>query len=323
MTGSAGFIGSHLLEALLRARPAAWSAWTTSRPATARNLERGAARRSAPRPGRGTASSKATSSTSRPAARPATGVDIVLHQAALGSVPRSIADPLAHPRSQRHRLPQHAGRRARRRGASASSTPPRAPPTATTPALPKVEDMIGRPLSPYAVTKYVERAVCRRVRALLRHADDRPALLQRVRRAPGSRGRLCRGDPALDRAMLARRAGRINGDGETSRDFCYVANVVQANLLRRDSSTTPQRAEPGLQRRGGRAHDAQPAARAPARCCSPRKASRRSPSPSTAPFRAGDVRHSLADISLGTARAWATRQRTLSQAGSRRHCRGT
>ena len=99
------------------------------------------------------------------------------------------------------------------------------------PGLPKVEDGIGRPLSPYAVTKYRRRALRRRLRPLLRHRDHRPALFQRVRSAAGSGGRLRRGDSALDSGMLSGVPVTIYGDGETSRDFCYVANVVQANLL--------------------------------------------------------------------------------------------
>ena len=95
VTGSAGFIGSHLRRGAAAPRPAASSASTTSRPAIARNLDEVRAAVGERGVARGTASSKATSPT-RDACRAACeGVDIVLHQAALGSVPRSIADPLA------------------------------------------------------------------------------------------------------------------------------------------------------------------------------------------------------------------------------------
>ena len=75
---------------------------------------RGARRGRRRRAGGATRSSKATSPTRTPACAPASGVDIVLHEAALGSVPRSIDDPLRDARRQRHRLSQHARRRARR-----------------------------------------------------------------------------------------------------------------------------------------------------------------------------------------------------------------
>ena len=125
-----------------------------------------------------------------------------------GSVPRSIEDPLRYARRQCDRFPQHAGGRARCEACSASSTPRRARRTATIPGLPKVEDAIGRPLSPYAVTKLVDELYADVFAPLLRPGDHRPALFQRVRPAPGSERRLRRGDPALGRRDAARRAGR-------------------------------------------------------------------------------------------------------------------
>ena len=100
------------------------------------------------------------------------------------------------------------------------------------PGLPKVEDEIGAPLSPYAVTKLVNELYADVFGRCYGIDDDRPALLQRVRPAPGPGRRLRGRDPALGRRD-ARGDSRstINGDGETTRDFCYVANVVQANLL--------------------------------------------------------------------------------------------
>ena len=86
----------------------------------------------------------------------------------------------------------------------------------------------------------------------------------------------------------------INGDGETSRDFCYIDNAVQANLL---AATTrkPRGREPGLQRRRRRPHHAQPAVRAAAR--EPGRPRREIHlQPVHRDFRAGDVRHSLADF---------------------------
>ena len=125
------------------------------------------------------------------------------------------------------------------------------------PGLPKVEDRIGRPLSPYAVTKYLERALRRRVRPLLRHGDDRPALLQRVRPAPGSRRRLRRGDSALGRgdARAARRSrstatARRRATSATSPTSC---RPTCSRRLTDDSAAL----RPGLQRRGRRTHVAE------------------------------------------------------------------
>lgn len=158
------------------------------------------------------------------------GVDVVLHHAALGSVPRSIDDPLATNRANVDGFlaPLLAARDegvSRFVYAASSST------YGDSPALPKVEDRIGRPLSPYAVTKYVNELyaeVFERVYGVptvgLRYFNvfgprqDPDGAYAAV--IPRWIGQLLRGETCV-----------INGDGETSRDFCYVANVVQANLL--------------------------------------------------------------------------------------------
>jgi UDP-N-acetylglucosamine/UDP-N-acetylgalactosamine 4-epimerase len=158
------------------------------------------------------------------------GIDHVLHQAALGSVPRSIADPIATNESNVSGIvnmlvaARDAGV-ARFVYAASSST------YGDHPALPKVEDTIGRPLSPYAVSKYVGElyaAVFQRTYGLetvgLRYFNvfgprqDPDGAYAAV--IPRWVGRLLRGEPC-----------EIHGDGETSRDFCYIDNVVQANLL--------------------------------------------------------------------------------------------
>ena len=100
------------------------------------------------------------------------------------------------------------------------------------PGLPKVENAIGRPLSPYAVTKYANElyadvfARCYGIEYIgLRYFNI-------FGRAAGPRWRLCRRDPDVDqRSSSAATPVYINGDGDTSRDFCYVQNAVQANLL--------------------------------------------------------------------------------------------
>lgn len=158
------------------------------------------------------------------------GVDVVLHQAALGSVPRSIANPLATHRANIDGF-FHVLAAARDAGvgrfvyAASSST------YGDHPGLPKVEDRIGRPLSPYAVTKYVnelyadvfqrtyglETIGLRYFNVFGRRQDPNGAYAAVI---PLWVASLIRGEPC-----------RINGDGETSRDFSHVENVVQANVL--------------------------------------------------------------------------------------------
>ena len=129
-------------------------------------------------------------------ARACAGVEVVFHEAAIPSVPRSMADPLA---SNDANVDRHAERAARgeeggrRRVVYAASSSA----YGDTPTLPKVETMRPAPLSPYAVVEAGGRALLRGVRGRLRARDGLPALLQRVRRAPGSEVGVRRGDPAL------------------------------------------------------------------------------------------------------------------------------
>jgi UDP-N-acetylglucosamine 4-epimerase len=158
------------------------------------------------------------------------GVDYVLHQAALGSVPRSIEDPLASNRANvdgfLHMLVAAKDAGVKRFVYAASSST-----YGDEPSLPKVEERIGRPLSPYAVTKYVNElyadvfARCYGVETVgLRYFNVFGA-----RQDP--EGAYAAVIPRWVRAMLVAEPVTINGDGETSRDFCYVDNAVQANLL--------------------------------------------------------------------------------------------
>jgi UDP-N-acetylglucosamine 4-epimerase len=158
------------------------------------------------------------------------GVDYVLHQAALGSVPRSLADPIATNETNISGFLNMlvAARDAKVQSfsyAASSST------YGDHPALPKVEANIGNPLSPYAVTKYVNElyaTVFARTYGFnsigLRYFN-----VFGPRQDPG--GAYAAVIPKWIAALLQGDTVYINGDGETSRDFCYVANVVQANLL--------------------------------------------------------------------------------------------
>jgi UDP-N-acetylglucosamine 4-epimerase len=158
------------------------------------------------------------------------GVDYVLHQAALGSVPRSLEDPI---RTNTTNIDGFLNMLVASRDAgvkrfvyaASSST------YGDHPGLPKIEDRIGRPLSPYAVTKYVNElyadvfARCYGLQSIgLRYFN-----VFGPRQDPD--GAYAAVIPKWFGALLRDEPIYINGDGETSRDFCFIANTVQANLL--------------------------------------------------------------------------------------------
>ncbi|MBI1865658.1 MAG: NAD-dependent epimerase/dehydratase family protein, partial [Nitrospirae bacterium] len=157
------------------------------------------------------------------------GVEVVYHQAALGSVPRSIEDPSTTDAVNIHGTVNifSAAREAGvRRVVYASSSSV----YGDEPSLPKVEGRIGRPLSPYALTKLTNE----------RYADLFSSLYGMTlvglryfnifgpRQSPD--GPYAAVIPRFIQALLSKEAATINGDGEQSRDFTYVANAVQANL---------------------------------------------------------------------------------------------
>jgi UDP-N-acetylglucosamine 4-epimerase len=167
-------------------------------------------------------------------ARACKGVDYVLHQAALGSVPRSIEDPLLTNASNItgfvNMLVASRDAGCRRFVYAASSST-----YGDHPGLPKVEDVIGKPLSPYAVTKYVNElyadvfARCYGTQSIgLRYFNI-------FGRRQDPNGAYAAVIPLWIASMIRNMPLYINGDGETSRDFCYIDNVIQANIL---SATT-------------------------------------------------------------------------------------
>ena len=158
------------------------------------------------------------------------GVEYVLHQAALGSVPRSLDDPIASNATNIDGFLNMlvAARDSEVRSftyAASSST------YGDHPALPKVEDAIGKPLSPYAVTKYVNELYA----DVFARAYGFTTIGLRYFNVFGKRqdpaGAYAAVIPKWTAAMIADDDVFINGDGETSRDFCFVDNAVQANLL--------------------------------------------------------------------------------------------
>jgi UDP-N-acetylglucosamine 4-epimerase len=228
VTGAAGFIGSHLIETLLK---------LGQRVTGLDNFSLGSAENIAAVQESVTAAQwrrfhllKADVRDPDACRNACTGVQIVLHQAALGSVPRSLADPIAsHANNVSGHLNMlHAAREAgvdRFVYASSSAI------YGDDPELPRVEARIGRPLSPYALTKRLNEmyadvyARCFGYHSIgLRYfnvfgprqnpAGPYAAVI------PAWIGAMLRGDPVC-----------INGDGSAARDFCYVENAVQANLL--------------------------------------------------------------------------------------------
>lgn len=158
------------------------------------------------------------------------GVDYVLHQAALGSVPRSIENPIATHEANLsgflNILVAARDAKVERFVYAASSST-----YGDHPGLPKVEDKIGKPLSPYAVTKYVNELYA----DVFGRTYGLPAIGLRYFNVFGQRqdpnGAYAAVIPKWFASLLQGGPIYINGDGETSRDFCYIDNVVQANLL--------------------------------------------------------------------------------------------
>ena len=158
------------------------------------------------------------------------GVDYVLHQAALGSVPRSVQDPITTNASNvtgfLNMLVAARDAKVKRFVYAASSST-----YGDHPGLPKIEDQIGKPLSPYAVTKYVNELYANMFGKTygLESVGLRYFNVFGPRQDPN--GAYAAVIPKWIASMIKGEDVYINGDGETSRDFCYIANVVQANLL--------------------------------------------------------------------------------------------
>jgi UDP-N-acetylglucosamine 4-epimerase len=287
VTGAAGFIGSHLVEALLRAGH------------TVRGLDNFAT---------GKHQNIAAFKSSKrfqlfegdicdPAAcgRAASGASIVLHQAAIGSVPLSVLEPgKTHASNVTGFLNMLIAARdaGARRFVYASSSAV----YGDEPGLPKVEERIGRPLSPYAASKLMNEIYA----DVFARSYGMETVGLRYFNVFGPRqdpaGAYAAVIPAWIASLIRDEPVRVNGDGETSRDFCHVANVVQANLAA-SSTTNPDALNQvyniavgerttlnelyallknGLGKRFPHVHNA---------------------SPIFQDFRPGDIRHSLADIS--------------------------
>lgn len=221
------------------------------------------------------------------------GVDYVLHQAALGSVPRSIEDPLgtnaANIDGTLHMLVAARDAGVSRFVYAASSSV-----YGDHPGLPKVEDRIGTPLSPYAVTKYVNELYARVFEGAYGISTIGLRYFNVFGRRQDPDSTYAAVIPKFVSALLRHEAPTIHGDGEQSRDFTYIDNVVLANLL---AVTAPVEAS-------GAAYNVACGERTTLNALygmirdllAPHDPAVRSIEPVHGPPRAGDVRHSLADI---------------------------
>ncbi|MEO7503866.1 MAG: SDR family oxidoreductase [Sphingomicrobium sp.] len=157
------------------------------------------------------------------------GIDIVLHQAALGSVPRSMADPLASHDANVTGFVNLLDA-ARRAGATRFIYAASSSTYGDDPSLPKREAVIGQPLSPYAATKLINEIYA----AVYAKSFGFRATGLRYFNVFGPRqdpdGAYAAVIPKWTAAMLRDQELTVNGDGETSRDFCFIANAVQANI---------------------------------------------------------------------------------------------
>jgi len=297
VTGAAGFIGSNLAEALLRLgqRVVGFDNFATGYRHNVEAVREAVGEEAAARfrfvegDVRDLAACRAVCE----------GVDLVLHQAALGSVPRSIEDPLAT-----HAVNVdgfvHMLVAARDAGvgrfvyASSSSV------YGDHPGLPKVEAEVGTPLSPYAVSKRTNELYARTFQDHYGLETVGLRYFNVFGRRQDPEGAYAAVIPKWIGQLLGGERPVIHGDGETSRDFCYIANVVQANLR---AALAPAAATNAVYNiaYGDRTTLNELYAAIVATMAGQRPGLDL-PEPAYGPFRPGDIRHSLADVSAARER---------------------
>jgi UDP-N-acetylglucosamine 4-epimerase len=295
VTGVAGFIGSNLLEALLKLnqRVVGLDNFSTGRQGNLDDVQKILT----PENWANFSFIQGDIRSINDCRQACDGVDYVLHQAALGSVPRSIEDPIATNQNNidgflNILVAARDAKVTRFVYAASSST------YGDHPDLPKVEDKIGKPLSPYAVTKLVNELYADVFAKIYGFKTVGLRYFNIFGRRQDPDGAYAAVIPKWIASMIKNQPVYINGDGETSRDFCYIENAIQANLLAatvNNADATNQvynvavgdrtslnqlyfHLRDNLAQRFERLKDAQPIYR---------------------DFRSGDVRHSLADTSKG------------------------
>jgi UDP-N-acetylglucosamine 4-epimerase len=296
VTGCAGFIGSNLIESLLQRgqKVVGLDNFSTGFQHNLDQVE-AAVGREAWKRFRFIEGDIRSLDTCRQACK---GVDYVLHEAALGSVPRSIDDPITSHESNvtgfLNMLVAARDAKVRRFVYAASSAA-----YGDHPGLPKVEETIGRPLSPYGAGKYMNE--------LYADVFGRCYGLETVglryfnvfgpRQDPD--GAYAAVIPKWIAAMLRGETVYINGDGETARDFCFIDNVVQANILAA-TAANPEAANRVYNVALGDQTSLNQLFASLRELLAARDASFDCAPPVYRDFRAGDVRFSRADISKAT-----------------------
>lgn len=260
------------------------------------------------------------------------GAHYVLHQAALGSVPRSLIDPIATNAANvtgfLNMLVAARDAKVKRFVYAASSST-----YGDNPTLPKIEDDIGNPLSPYAVTKYVNELYA----SVFARCYDFQSIGLRYFNVFGQRqdpnGAYAAVIPKWTAEMIEGRDVVINGDGETSRDFCFIENAVQANLLAA-TVVSPEATDQVYNVAVGECTSLNQLHAELRNLLARYHSQAKIPQPVYGPFRAGDVRHSQADIckaqrllgyspshqftsGLAIATNWLLQQQKVSPTGNR------
>ncbi|MBA6412722.1 SDR family oxidoreductase [Parahaliea sp. F7430] len=293
VTGAAGFIGSHLVEELLKQgqRVVGLDNFSTGRQENLDDVRRivGEARWELFDFQEGDICQL------EDCQRAVVDADFVLHQAALGSVPRSIKDPLLTNHNNINGFlnvlvaARDAGVRRVVYAASSSTY-------GDHPDLPKQEERIGKPLSPYAVTKYVNELYAE----VFARTYGMDCIGLRYFNVFGPRqdpqGAYAAVIPRWIESQIQGKACRINGDGKTSRDFCFVSNAVQANLLAA-TATDPGAANQVFNVAVGGRTSLNELFALIRDLLIKAGVTVTIPEPEYADFREGDVRHSQADIS--------------------------
>lgn len=223
------------------------------------------------------------------------GIDFVLHQAALGSVPRSIEDPLTTNEVNisgfLNMLKSSKDAKVKRFVYAASSST-----YGDHPDLPKVEEVIGNPLSPYAITKYVNELYAK----VFSDIYDVEVIGLRYFNVFGRRqdpnGAYAAVIPKFINELIHKRSPVVNGDGSHSRDFTYIENIIQINQLaaltnREDAINTVYNAA------YGESTDLNEMYTVLVKLLKQYDSEISSIEPIYGPNRKGDVKHSLADIS--------------------------